>query len=437
MGDYCRYILLSTSIHKLSTVTDDKIIKELLAGTAPEIGASFFNVFIKHLAEAYGAEFAIANEVIKKEPLTVRTLAFWQNGKLGENFEYEVKTTPCEKVYENGLSYFPDDLQNIFSDDKDLVDMQVNSYMGTPLIANNGDILGHICVLGNKDVGKDKYAKEFMRAFSARAGAELERLKMEQEVNEHRHHLKELVDQKTIELTHAKKVAEHASKAKSEFMSKMSHELRTPLNAIVGYAEISKYIENMDEDIINKNMDVILKSSHQLLALIEDLLDLTRLESGDLDANYKHCAITEVIDLALNKVLENANKKEINIVVNNENLIKENVLSDQSRLVQIVTNLLSNAIKFNNKKGTVSVTSTQNENKVRISVSDTGRGIPLEDKERIFENFERLQENKECIEGVGVGLAITKRLVEHLGGIIGVESDGVSGSTFWVEFELA
>lgn len=418
-------------------MVDDKIIKELLAGTAPEIGASFFKVFIKHLAEAYGAEFAIANEVIKKEPLTVRTLAFWQNGNLADNFEYEVKTTPCEKVYENGLSYFPEDLQNIFSDDKDLVDMQVNSYMGTPLVANNGDVLGHICVLGNNDVGKDKYAKEFMRAFSARAGAELERLKMEQEVNEHRHHLKELVDQKTIELTHAKKVAEHASKAKSEFMSKMSHELRTPLNAIVGYAEISKYSENFDKDTINQNMDIILKSSHHLLALIEDLLDLTRLESGDIDTDYKHCAITEVVDLALNKVIENAKKKDINIVVNNEGLIKKHVFSDQSRLVQIVTNLLSNAIKFNDKKGAVTVTSTQNENKARISVTDTGRGIPLEDKERIFENFERLQYNKDCISGIGVGLAITKRLVEHLGGIIGIESDGVSGSTFWVEFELA
>ena len=110
-------------------MSDSDPIKELIAGTAPEIGVSFFNTFIEHLAKAYGAEYAIANQLINTQPVTVRTLAFWKNGEVAENFEYKVETTPCEMVYKNDTAYFPNDIQQIFNKDPDLIHMGVNSYL--------------------------------------------------------------------------------------------------------------------------------------------------------------------------------------------------------------------------------------------------------------------------------------------------------------------
>ncbi|MEJ2142855.1 MAG: histidine kinase dimerization/phospho-acceptor domain-containing protein [Gammaproteobacteria bacterium] len=249
-----------------------KSLKELIAGTAPEIGASFFNVFVEHFAKAYDAQYAIANELVNENPLTVRTLAFWQNGRFAKNFEYPVKTTPCQKVYEQGTAYFPSDIQKIFNEDKDLVDMGVHSYLGTQLTSHDGKVIGHICVLGNNPLGEDEGAKEILKVFAARASAELERLKMEEEINQHREHLKTLVDEKTRELKHAKQIAEHSSTAKSEFTSRMSHELRTPLNVIIGYTEMLK--ENLDGQILDRDaeyLDTIMASGWDLLKLVEDV----------------------------------------------------------------------------------------------------------------------------------------------------------------------
>lgn len=412
----------------------EKSLQELIAGTAPEVGVSFFNVFIEHFAKAYGAQYAIATELINDDPITVRTLAFWQNGQLSENFEYQVKTTPCGKVYEQGTAYFPSDIQNIFHKDSALVDMSVNSYLGTLLTSHDGKIIGHICVLGEDPVGDNENAKEILKVFAARASAELERIKVEREITQHRDHLKLMIDEKTQELKHARQIAEHASTAKSEFTSRMSHELRTPLNVIIGYTEMLK--ENLDGQLKGENkeyLDTIMTSGWELLKLVEDVLDLSKLETGEISEATQECNLNRIIESTIANLKLQASNKSIGVVINDKATANINLLTNKEYLEKIIYNLLSNAIKFNVERGIIDITTHFENKKARISIKDTGPGISVLDQSKVFDKFERLEADKECIQGVGIGLAMTKRLVEHLHGDIGVESREGEGSTFWVE----
>jgi signal transduction histidine kinase len=411
-----------------------KSLQELIAGTAPEIGVSFFNVFIEHLAKAYGAQYALVNELIDDDPLTVRTLAFWQDGQLAENFEYQVKTTPCEKVYEQGSAYYPSGIQQNFQKDTELVDMGVNSYLGTQLVSHDGKVIGHICVLGANPVGEHDNAQEILKVFAARASAELERIKMEEEILQQRDRLKDLVDEKTQELKLAKEIAEHASKAKTEFTSRMSHELRTPLNVIIGYTEMLK--ENLDGQLPGKDkeyLDTIMSSGWELLKLVEDVLDLSKMETGEISEVSQDCHLNTILESSIARLQPKASNKHIGIVINNKSTDLLSLLTNKEHLEKIIHNLLSNAIKFNVDKGTIDITTSLEDNKVKIAIKDSGPGISKLDQSKVFDKFERLEADKACIQGAGIGLAMTKRLVEHLDGEIGIESIEGDGSTFWVE----
>ena len=154
----------------------------LLAGTSSVTGEGFFRNFVEHLARAYGAQFALVTELLPGTPGTARTLAFYAHNNHMENFQYSLQGTPCACVYENGLSYFKADLQKLFPGDSDLVDMGVNSYLGMPLYGQDGDKIGHICVLGTNPVGEAVFSKEYLKIFSARAAAELERIYAERQL---------------------------------------------------------------------------------------------------------------------------------------------------------------------------------------------------------------------------------------------------------------
>lgn len=411
-----------------------KSLQELVAGTAPETGVSFFNVFIEHLARAYNAQYAMVTELTENDPVSVRTLAFWKDGQLSENFDYPVKDTPCQQVYKQGAAYFPSGIQQIFNEDKDLVDMEVHSYLGTQLQSHDGKVIGHICVLGSSPLGETDTAQEMLKVFAARASAELERIKMEKEILQHREHLEELVEEKTRELNQARKTAEHASMAKSEFTSRMSHELRTPLNVIIGYTEMLK--ESLDGSIDKDNMDyldTILNSGWELLKLIEDVLDLSKLETSEVNESRQEVQLNTILDSCIRKLQVRASEKHIGMVVDDKSTNDIKLVTNSEYLEKIIYNLVSNAIKFNVVQGTVDIVTSMDNNHIRLSVTDTGPGIRKIDQEKVFEKFERLGADKKCIKGAGIGLAMTKHLVEYLQGNIGINSVAGKGSTFWIE----
>lgn len=247
--------------------------------------------------------------------------------------------------------------------------------------------------------------------------------------------IRDITERKHIEedLLHTKEEAERANYAKSEFLSRMSHELRTPLNAIIGFGQLLE--TNPDQPLSEQqadNVQEILHAGHHLLALINEVLDLSRIESGRIDINLEDIVIAPVIESCVAQLQPLADQK--NITVNLTLSPGCAVLADVLRLREVLINLLSNAIKYNHDGGSIQIRCMHaGENRLRISVEDSGRGIAAEALPRLFKPFERMESAYNSIEGSGIGLAISKRLVEAMQGEIGVASLPGKGSNFWFE----
>jgi PAS domain S-box-containing protein len=234
----------------------------------------------------------------------------------------------------------------------------------------------------------------------------------------------------------ARDAAEAASHAKSEFLASISHELRTPLNAILGFSQLFSMDEQLPQ-ATRKNSLQIEQAGKHLLSLVNDLIDLSRIESNKLEFAVVPVKINEVIGDSLNMVKSMALDHGIQIIPGQCEAMNILVLADFKRLRQALINLLSNAIKYNKPDGRVHVACEAHEGKAHISITDSGAGIPPEKQARIFNAFDRLGAERGEIEGTGIGLLITKRIVEAMGGSIGFESTAGKGSTFWLEFPIA
>jgi PAS domain S-box-containing protein len=234
-------------------------------------------------------------------------------------------------------------------------------------------------------------------------------------------------------LEQAKIEAEQANVAKSEFMSRMSHELRTPLNSVLGFAQILQMeLESPDE---LEMIGYIVKSGGYLLELINEVLDISRVESGSIGVTLELVSVEAVVDECLHDVSSDAAVAGVEITNRCEG--SSSVRADPLHLKQVLENLLSNAIKFNHRGGTVTLTCEEDDGKVRLSVTDTGPGIAAELHDRLFAPFDRLDADALGIEGTGLGLALSKGLMEAIGGSLGVDSEPGVGSTFWIELPLA
>jgi len=236
-------------------------------------------------------------------------------------------------------------------------------------------------------------------------------------------------------LLQAKEAAESASRAKSEFLSSMSHELRTPMNAIVGFAQIMQ-LDDALSDQHKESVGYIRRASDHLMELINQVLNLAKIEAGHLDLSLMPIEAGAFIEECLALVRPRADARDVHL--SHSGLNGEAVLADSMLLRQSLLNLLSNAIKFNHAGGSVKLTTeTRVTGQLRILVTDTGRGIPAERMAELFQPFNRLGAECSNIEGTGIGLSITRRIVEMMGGAVGAESEAEVGSTFWIELPLA
>ena len=233
-------------------------------------------------------------------------------------------------------------------------------------------------------------------------------------------------------LREAREDAERANNAKSEFLSRMSHELRTPLNAILGFGQLLEL--RLDQPRDREGVDQILKAGRHLLNLINEVLDISRIESGRFPLSLEPVLVGEAIGRVMDLALPLATERRVDLHVDGTAQDGRYVLADSQRLQQVLLNLVSNGIKYNREGGRLTVAcGAADQGCLRISVKDGGAGIPQAQRARLFTPFERLGAETKGVEGTGLGLALSKRLVEAMGGSIGLESVEGEGSTFWVE----
>ncbi|HEY8025440.1 MAG TPA: ATP-binding protein [Burkholderiaceae bacterium] len=243
--------------------------------------------------------------------------------------------------------------------------------------------------------------------------------------------------QKHLELESARAAAEKANLAKSAFLSNMSHELRTPLNAVLGFAQLMETATPLPSAAQKLSIEQILKGGWYLLRLINEILDLSLIESGKLVMTTETIELSETLRDCQLMIMPQAEARNITVHFPAD-VTSFYVNADRTRIKQVMINLLSNAIKYNREDGSVTITcEVTSEHWLRISISDTGLGLSPELMEQLFQPFNRLGQEASNIEGSGVGLVVTKQLVELMGGIIGVHSQVATGSTFWFELPLS
>ncbi len=240
------------------------------------------------------------------------------------------------------------------------------------------------------------------------------------------------VEERTRQLNQAKDEAEHANSAKSDFLSAMSHELRTPLNAVLGFAQLMEMDPHLDSGH-RASVEQILGSGKHLLALVTQLLDLARIESGIMELTINEVRVMDVIDECVSMMAPVALRQQIDLRMSCAAKAGLCVYADATRLRQCLLNLISNAIKYNKPGGMVSIECDAGEtDELRILVRDNGIGIPPERAGDLFQKFSRLGREASSIEGAGIGLALTRHIMHLMSGEVGFESVEGQGSTFWL-----
>lgn len=392
-------------------------LKEVIYGT---VGEKFFETIVVALAKTLRASITLVGEFERGIPHKIRTICVCKDEKLYENFEYEIADTPCQSLFEGISCSYIDNLDLLFPKASFINHNLYKAYVGIPLHDSKGGIIGVLVALFNEPIDNIILSETILKIFAGRAGAEIERLEAEKE------------------LKVAKIKAEDSDRLKTAFLANMSHEIRTPMNGIIGFSNLLNN-KNVTEEKRKKYVNIINNSANQLLTIISDILDVSKIEAGLLETRMSRISINSLLDIVkseftldLKRKLKSNLKLKIKKPRGTNNL---HINTDAVRLKQIISNLIGNSIKFTQEGHIEFGYEFYENNMLKFFVTDTGIGISEENQMIIFERFRQV-ENEKIISGTGLGLSISKGLVELLGGKIWINSKLGEGTTFFFTIPL-
>jgi signal transduction histidine kinase/CheY-like chemotaxis protein len=358
-------------------------------------------------------------------------ISLWTGGELIEPYEMELAGTPCLATYQNSWGIFPADLQTHFPTATALASLQGESYISVVIRDFEGKIIGNLGIIDTKPLPSDTATLQFiLQLFANRVAAEMKRQDDEDKIFEVNRNL-ELINQELL----------CATLRKNEFLATMSHELRTPLNAILGLSEAmaDKVFGELNEGQI-KSLRTIRRSGKHLLLLINDILDVSKIEAGKLKPEIATTVVQDLCTSSLIFIKQQAFEKQIKLEVQLPPAVG-NIAVDERRMRQLLINLLSNAVKFTPLGGKITLSVDRQEKEdsedgsswIKFKVTDTGIGISAADQGRLFQPFMQLDSslNRQHA-GTGLGLTLVKQIAELHGGTVQLCSEINQGSCFTV-----
>ncbi|WP_197278643.1 ATP-binding protein [Pseudanabaena sp. 'Roaring Creek'] len=402
-----------TAILQVST-----ILRDITEATAAVTGEDFFPALVKHMAEALNVKYASVSELV--DDCRFRTLAFWYDGDFLAPMTYFSLNTPCELTLKNGEFFCNGSVQQFFPEDRDLVAMQADSYMGISLEDSHGNAIGNLCILDTKPLPDPDQIKNILKVFATRATAELERKAVNESLFQLNQSLEARVKQRTVQL-------EAANKELESFCYSVSHDLRAPLRAIDGFSRIlQEDYQNVLGSEGNRYLNIVRDNAKRMGELIDDLLNLSRLSRKTL--SRRAIAVNSLIKKVLADFEAIIQERSIELVIAD----LPDCEADFSLLTQVWTNLISNAIKYTGKteRARIEIGYQVGTDCVVYFIRDNGAGFDMQYADKLFGVFQRMHLEQD-FEGTGIGLAIAQRIIQRHGGSIWAEAAIAKGASFY------
>lgn len=391
-------------------------LRQIAEGISSSVGDTFFKSLVHFLGDTLKVDFGFVAK-LSEDKKTADSLAFWKKNKLIENFSYQLKNSPSNLVLKKNITTVIEDIPNKFKDDLFLNKLEIQSYMGRPLLNSEGKPIGIIVILQQGEFENIEFAKSVIEIFASRSSAEIERLQ----------YVKEIVA--------SKEEAERSNRLKSDFLAQMSHEIRTPVNTILSFSSLLKEsLEDKLEEDLKDSFKIIENGGNRLIRTIDLILNVSQIQSGNLTLTPTKLNIISLLKNIVSEFKHSALKKDLSISFESD-VKKLMLFADSYTITQIFANLIHNSIKYTSE-GSINITAEENNKKqIIVKVKDSGVGMSDDYLTQLFDPFSQEETGyTRKFEGTGLGLTLVRKYCELNNAEISVTSKKNKGSTFIVKF---